>query len=329
MDALNYNDNSPYSEKEFENEWDPDNDYESNKNWTRGSNRKWIRRTIKKGSPLNNKNVRNKTIKNLSNKINAIASIYKPFNHPQTSIINEIIIGIYCHGFDYPNEKLPPKLTKKVRMCVSGEMNDFHYSCKKTYVDLLYDSLIENNVALMKWRDRKNLVESSLKKIGLDISDEQLKRGKLVHYAKASQITNQRIKHIKPIHDHLYDSSISPSYMNKEIGNFMAIYSTNPSDEDYTYDRVGRCKKLNATYCDMVKSPYWEKKKIFTHNEIISKKILLSDLLERLQKNGYENIYIIDMSCRAISDKNMNRAFQEYNPKNENSPGTYSKSPNK
>ena len=71
------------------------------------------------------------------------------------------------------------------------------------------------------------------------------------------------------------------------------------------------------------------KKKIFTHNEIISKKILLSVLLERLQKNGYENIYIIDMSCRAISDKNMNRAFQEYNPKNENSPGTYSKSPNK
>ena len=292
MSALNYDE--PYSDGEW------GDGYESNENWTRGTNGKWIRRTFKNSSPLNNKKNRNKTIKNLSDKINAIASIYKPFNHPQTSIRNEIIIGICCHGFDYPSKKLPTELTKKVRMCVSGDMNDIYYSCKKTYVDLLYNSLVENNIALMKWRDRKDLVESSLKIIGLGISDEQFKSGKSIHSVKAEQITNQRIKHIKPIHDHLYTSSMHPSYKNKEIGNFMAIYSTNPSDGDYTYDRVGRCKNLNATYCDMIKSPYWEKKKLFTPIEISSEKIFLSVLLERLRKNGYENIYIIDMSCRAI-----------------------------
>jgi hypothetical protein len=188
---------------------------------------------------------------------------------------------------------------------------------------------------------------------------EELKR----HYKKIQQdfghllepdglkiYLNLPIKHIKPVIDHRYstgyidgctDINRKSGVIDENIfGMITVISSTEPEDQDNTF--FGCCttddkRRLNFTKAtsdkrdirnyrkfDLIESRYWKNtiKKPFK-GYIKPKFILLSDILKSL-KERYDNIYIIDNTCRTLNpDSNIQVDFKQINL-NEMSKGSYS-----
>lgn len=168
---------------------------------------------------------------------------------------------------------------------------------------------------------------------------------------------NLHVKHIKPVIDHKYSTGNFSGYsgctdINRKsgvideniFGMFTIISTTEPEDQEYTffgccasdnkkhlnYSKATSNKRdtINYRKFDLIGSKYWRTKiKKPFDGYVIPKFIHLSNILTSL-KEKYDNIYIIDNTCRSISQYIKDNPDVQINFKkmnlNELSKGSYS-----
>jgi hypothetical protein len=285
-----------------------------------------------------------------------------------TSVKKEIILMIDNHGQDLPGDILDPSLTRQVRMCVSGASGIPYMSVgiyKDKLLDAFYEAgihkiglsyrkkIVENTIKLHSAQYTKTYSFSQ--------TGEELKRRYLrlqqehTHLLEQNGLKlymNMHVKHIKPVIDHKYytgnfhgctDINRKSGVIDEKIfGMFTIISSTEPEDQEYTL--FGCCASDDKSHLDYNKATANPRDKNYrkfdlfkwiTKNKIrrpfkefvVPKFILLSDILTVL-KEKYDNVYIIDNTCRSISNYMKNNPDKQINFKqlnlNELSKGSYS-----
>lgn len=260
----------------------------------------------------NRKSNKTKTRKTNANMQQELDDIQSKCSESMTRIKGpEIIIGIVSHGQDLPDDLLSEKFKNisnvpNIRMCVAGDLGIIYTINRTNHIDSFYDSLNDNYCfENLKWEKRKLVVENILKM-------------QKIQKINNNSITNEHIKHIKPRHDHLYEFDYNPSIKPKNkyrMGNFTALFSSLPDENVNTYFGGGNG--------DMLKSEYWKEKSLFTEKETETKRIRLSSFIKRLSRYGYNNIYVIDISCRSVKN-NLPKMLLNTIRQEEESPGNYS-----
>ena len=254
----------------------------------------------------------------------------------QTSLKKEIILMVYTHGNDLPEKKLDTEDTKGVRSCVAGPTGQL-FMQSGIYKDKILDAFYEHRIHEKKIKTRKEIVENIIKlhsaeyiKLNMFARPKETIKRYYSSYKPNNENffekdglkswLNYHVKHIKPVVDHEYSYEDVDLTTNKnrkpnmidpsKFGLFTVVSSSVEEDQPHTI--FGECiengkidyTKISRNKFDLLNSPYWYTKIGRPYKGYVLRRgssiILLSDVLKKL-KLKYENIYIVDISCRDLS----------------------------
>jgi hypothetical protein len=241
-------------------------------------------------------------------------------NHTKKTYDKEITLFMYGHGMDIElkNHTMSPDcddLFRNVRIFGLKKTNReypaaMHVEDENEQLRLYYNlkniviEMLMNDCFGISMKDRERLIEAIFK-----IHFAFFPNDFLTKYAKKissiQRFVNPEVGHFRPVMDHIwsieYDASINSG--DYPSGTFLVVNSTIPEDinntcrGNFTLDVNREGISLNH----LLRDPYWVSK---LNLDIIMDKpsgkryIVLSDLIWKLKRAGYEKIHIMDVSCR-------------------------------